>query len=1043
MATERIGRAVLELTTDASGLLSGFATIQREGKGVETEFERLRQRSRDLGRDLQRAVDGFEGAPLVNKARTMAQAIEQVGGVSKLTKRELADVAHTVAAATDKLERMGQDVPPSLRRLSAEIKGLDENSGKASRGGLSSMTGALGGLKSLLPALGIASAVALVGSMGAAALQSADKFVTFAERADVSVETTQRWAYVAGQTSTSLEAFGANAFKLGVNVSAGTDKVRSAVSELGLSYAELRAQKPEQQFDTVIEKLEGVEKATDRNRIGQALFGKQFSEIAVAVSEGYTRMKDDASVASEEQVRAAEAAGDAWEQVKQQIGAASLTVVGGLSQYVLDTIAAMKLLAANREDFTPVQQALIDQVSGAGGEGLSALLDSFKGQAKDINLAASAVTDYTARLREVRAEVAALTPAQREQIAAASQLTGVTDELADELGVSIEALRLYSSESKKKTAATKEDTRAEDERLAFLKKVALGDYFEKLYGTAIRADIAATTAEIRAEIQAHENTADVLYFGILPAVGITTAAWVQQYVPALAASEAGTKRLQAGTLSLAKALREQLLTSLQQVPGTLAQALVSGGGISGAAKSIASNLGSNLAKWGAAALGFTGPWGQAIAGAVGSLAPMISKLWGGNAQHKQVNDLRDEFTKTAGGIGALDAKAKAAGLTLDRFLRAKTVKDYEAAINELTDAFKRQEDQLAENKAKAGSLFDEIMSAGAEGLPAAMRPAIEQLIALGLLTDEQAAKLRGLKEGGVNVDQMMADMETLGGRMESLGPAFAQAKLDQTSDKYINAIDRLIKGGGDVGGVLFDAKEELSALAAESIKTGRTLPENLRPWLDDLAKSGNLLDENGGKITDLSGIKFGPAIKTQAEIAKEGWDKILAKIDELITRIGGPLTQAIDHATRDRSMNVDLTVRERTRREDEQESQPEGERTPHYDTGIFRGKFSAAGTLARLHNIESVVPKGDELSFAMKVLTDRAPTASPNTGGGQQITVAPLAMFYPDVGGRFDLSAINRHLASAAGIAGNNFGLREAIESVALGVFQREVTRRG
>lgn len=1042
MATERIGRAVLELSVDPSGTLSGFATVQRESRGVQTEFERLRQKSRDLGRDLQRAVEGFAGQPVINKARTMAQAIEQVGGVSKLTKRELADVAHTVAVATDKLERMGQDVPPSLRKLSAEIKAIDASGAQASRGGLSSMTGALGGLKALLPALGIAGAVGLIGSMGAAALQQADKFVTYAERADVSIETTQRWAYVAGQTSTSLEAFGANAFKLGVNVSAGTDKVRSAVSELGLSYAELRAQRPEQQFDTVIEKLEGVASATDRNRIGQALFGKQFTEIAVAVSEGYTKMKDDASVSSEEQVRAAEAAGDAWEKAKQRIGAAALGIVGRLAQELQDTPIDVDRL-------NPEQLQRYNMLLKSQGDAYGYLLELERERTRgmrDHHLAlsdtAKASTDYVAQLAAVRAEVAALTPAQRQQITAASQLTGVTDELADELGVSIEALRLYTSESKKKTKATDDDAKAEERRLAILKQIALGNYFEQLYGTEVRAAIAATSAEINAEIQAHEGTADVLRYGVLEAVSITTAAWVQGYVPALAASEAGTKRLQAGTLSLAQTLKNQLLTSLQQVPQTLAQALVSGGGLSGAAKSIASGLGSNLAKWGASALGFTGPWGQAIAGAVGSLAPMISKLWGGNAQHKQVNNLRDDFTKLNGGIDALDAKAHAAGLTLTRFLKAKTVKEYEAAVAELEAAFDRLAKTREENTAKAGALFDDIMAAGSEGIPAAMRPAIEQLIAMGLLTDEQAEKLRGLGDSGaVNVDKMRAAMEVFKGRVESLGPAFKQAQITETAGQYVNAIQTMIDGGGDVGGILFDAREELGALVAESLKSGTTLPANLKPWIDNLVESGNLIDENGEKITNVSGLKYGEAMKTEAEKAKDGWDKILSKIQELIDRIANPLEQAIDRVTRDRTVDVDVRIRER--RDDAFESQPEGERTPNYDTGIFRGRFSAAGTLARLHNIESVVPRGDELAFAMKVLTERAPAASPTAGGGQQITVAPLAMFYADSSGRFDLSAINRHLASAAGIAGNNFGLREVIEALALGVYQREFARRG
>lgn len=59
-----------------------------------------------------------------------------------------------------------------------------------------------------------------------------------------------------------------------------------------------------------------------------------------------------------------------------------------------------------------------------------------------------------------------------------------------------------------------------------------------------------------------------------------------------------------------------------------------------------------------------------------------------------------------------------------------------------------------------------------------------------------------------------------------------------------------------------------------------------------------------------------------------------------------------------------------------------------------------------------------------------------------QTTIVPVAVFYPQQGGP-DFAAIKRHLASESGINGNDFGLREVIEAIALKVFQREDGRRG
>ncbi|MGE0362790.1 MAG: phage tail tape measure protein [Vicinamibacterales bacterium] len=414
-------------------------------------------------------------------------------------------------------------------------------------------------------------------------------------------------------------------------------------------------------------------------------------------------------------------------------------------------------------------------------------------------------------------------------------------------------------------------------------------------------------------------------------------------------------------------LKGELLTTLQAIPQTLANAFTGGGDWKGALKAITSKLGSDLAKMGAAALGATGPWGQAIAGAIGSLAPLISKLWGGNKEHMRVNDLRDEFTEAAGGIDALIAKAAQAGLTLKRFWDAKTVKDYEAAIKELEEAFQRVDDARAENLSAASDLFNEIMEAGRNGIPASLQPTIQKLIELGLLTDDQIAKLRSLGEGGISTEAMESALDVIKGRIEVLGPIYQQQKLDETSLKYANAIQTLIDGGADVGGVLFDAREEISALVVEAIKAGKTLPANLKPWVDDLFAAGNLIDENGNKITDISGLQWGEEQKTEAQIAQEGWNKIIERIDALIAKLGGPLESALDHATRDRTIHIDTEVD-----------------PPTYAAPSTRGDHGfASGTIGRfgqyfqdfgsrfptvLHGVEAVLRPQDSMPFAASVL---------------------------------------------------------------------------
>lgn len=484
-----------------------------------------------------------------------------------------------------------------------------------------------------------------------------------------------------------------------------------------------------------------------------------------------------------------------------------------------------------------------------------------------------------------------------------------------------------------------------------------------------------------------------------------------------------------------RGLKQELGEIFKTIPQTLSQAFVGGGDFGGAIKAVTSQLGSNLAKMGANVLGITGPWGQAIAGAVGSLLPMVSKLWGGNAEHKKVNDLRDKAFAAAGGFAELHKQLAAAGFAMERLQRVKTEKDWEREWKAATDALKAHEAALQANKDKAVDLFGEIMDAGTNGIPASFRPAIDQLIGLGLLTDEQVEKLRGLKdEVGPSVEQMKSAIGVFKGRIDSLGPAFKQAQITETAGEYINAIDLMKRGGADMGMVLDDAKEELSALAIEALKTGKMLPANLRPYIEELAKSNRLVDENGKAITDLSTMNWGPEMKTDAEIAKEGWDALLLKMQELIDRITGPLEDAIDDVTRDRTVDVDVNFRERHTDEDGYRT-PRGERES-FNVGTM-GRFGSwfhnfgSGTPASLDGIEAVIRPQDAMPFAMDMLglaAAQAPAGQATTTSTTTNNFLPLIMGQ-GMSPYEAAQAMVRHLVGSA-LPMNEAGLVTQLEEV-------------
>jgi len=117
----------------------------------------------------------------------------------------------------------------------------------------------------------------------------------------------------------------------------------------------------------------------------------------------------------------------------------------------------------------------------------------------------------------------------------------------------------------------------------------------------------------------------------------------------------------------------------------------------------------------------------------------------------------------------------------------------------------------------------------------------------------------------VSFERMQEVAKSYGIDLASLGPQFQSARLHEGAAAIINDFELLTRGGADVGGVLFGMSGSISQLVTDSIKFGTAIPANMKPWIDELLRSGHLVDENGVKITDLSALQFGDPIATQFE----------------------------------------------------------------------------------------------------------------------------------------------------------------------------------
>ncbi|MGE3404591.1 MAG: hypothetical protein AB7K63_18525 [Vicinamibacterales bacterium] len=182
---------------------------------------------------------------------------------------------------------------------------------------------------------------------------------------------------------------------------------------------------------------------------------------------------------------------------------------------------------------------------------------------------------------------------------------------------------------------------------------------------------------------------------------------------------------------------------------------------------------------------------------------------------------------------------------------------------------------------KMAPAFNEVLGAAldtGQQIPPALGPVLEQMAEMGLITEDNRRRLLGFSDDTTaEFGEMQSIAKQYGIDLAALGGKFQQSKLDDAAGKVYSAFKTLKDAGADVGGVLYGMRDEISELVVDARKFGTEIPSNMRPLIEELARSGNLIDENGDKITDLGALKFRDAsASAQAQV-----EAMIAKLREL------------------------------------------------------------------------------------------------------------------------------------------------------------------
>jgi hypothetical protein len=278
-------------------------------------------------------------------------------------------------------------------------------------------------------------------------------------------------------------------------------------------------------------------------------------------------------------------------------------------------------------------------------------------------------------------------------------------------------------------------------------------------------------------------------------------------------------------------LKRSLKAGVENLPQVILGAIQGGGDVGRAigaslGASIGSGLGETLKKsiggtLGGAIGGVAGPLGALLGGGIGSL---FSGLFGGEG--KKTNDMRDQFIAAAGGLDALNRKAKEAGMTLDALLRAKDRNALQGAIDQLNNAFG--------------------------------------------ITDQATQKVKdAMREFGIEIGQM--------------GPKFAQQELDQQAMSLFEKYKLLTQAGADHNLVIDKMGPSMIEYVNQARQAGAAIPEDMRKIVEELLAQGKILDENGQafQTAEEAGITFGSSLQDSMGRAAEQMERLVEAISRL------------------------------------------------------------------------------------------------------------------------------------------------------------------
>jgi hypothetical protein len=848
---------------------------------------------------LKRMAAALDGDRLAKAAQDAIAAIGKIENVAGLTDQQLKKVDSALGQYVQRLQRMGETVPASLQQMNDAVKGqighLDTAATKTSLWGT-----ALGSVKTV--AAGMVAGFTLdrvvtgLASAVGSTVDWAGSITDLSAKVGVSTTALQRWEFAANRSGNTLDEIVGAAQELSRRLAEGEDSTVGALDRMGLSLDSLRQMSPEQQFETVAAALSKVKDQGRFTADGIDLLGKSFKSVAPTIRADLQAVGDEAermgAIVKDETIEAMDALGDTMGDLK---------------------IIGRSLISDMLEPMVPALKAVAEASMSVGKDGSFGWLESYASATGNVPLMQLAGMWMGDRGLKRKADTnlsggsSAWVPAYERagytgtvNNAQDWYIKGITEAAraqlvaANELQASAKYWRDWNAEQRNRTG------------------YALTEVVPT-YGWTPNAGGGGLTVG--------SNLPNPWGgVGLGPgAIPDARSSWTAQQPSAWAGW--ANQAMSLASPFLTGAVGNSRSAGIGSSIGSIGSSALSN--VMGLAGGALTGIGTAMS----VALPFVGP----LVG--GLLGNVIGKLFGPSAGAIAGKKADQNIASTQAGLlqqyGSLDTIAGmgSAGAELAAAWGSKNVQG-EAHFNALVKAFERQNQLLNEQKSTESEI------AGIEAQRTALNDSLK-----------------------TTWDQVVSIAEKYGINLEGLGKQAAQLGTTSTWTSMLNDLQAIERAAGPdgIGGALAGMADEMSAMVQQALRAGTEIPENWRPYLESVALAGKLVDENGQAITDLSQIKFGPAVKTQADIVKDAMDRLdetFAKLNDNLSKILDKIAAIPGAAAAASGATIDINARVNTERVDGGGETSSGYSFAGGSAGL---RDFGAGTLAMLHGREAVL----------------------------------------------------------------------------------------